>query len=600
MRHYCNPLNLEYRYQFMKKQDTENTYRVFREAADPSLILFKGMYYLFPSMCAGFFTSDDLYQWEFHEFLQSMPIYDYAPDVRVVGEYVYFCASKNAENCSFYRTKDPAREPFEEIEGTFPFWDPNLFCDDDGRFYFYWGCSNTEPVYGVELDPETMEKIGEPVALISEHEAEYGYERAGDDHQSPKTEEEIRASVERMLQTLKASGQIDGVPEDVLKETLYKSMGNSPYIEGAWMNKYQGKYYLRYASSGAEFNVYSDGVYVGESPLGPFHPAKNNPYSYKPGGFINGAGHGSTLEDKEGRFWHTSTMRISRTYTMERRIGLWKAGFDEDGELYCDQRFGDWPIRMDAEPFAKPDWMLFSYGKPVTVSSGSGAEYITDENVRTWWTADGKEEEWAVVDLQGLYDVRGIQINFADNQMEMEPPQDLHINVRIHESRGIDCKKQYTRWKLEGSTDGENYFPIEDKWEAMTDYAHDYISIEEGVQVQYLRLTVRELPYQVVPSVSGIRVFGKGNGEIPEKTSDVQIDRITDLDMEVSWKADDAVGHNVLWGYAPDKLYHSYMVYGKNKIKVGALMKGQPLYVRVDSFNENGIQEGESYEKNII
>lgn len=195
-------------------------------------------------------------------------------------------------------------------------------------------------------------------------------------------------------------------------------------------------------------------LYVGESPLGPFHLAKNNPYSYKPGGFINGAGHGSTLEDKEGRYWHTSTMRISRIYTMERRVGLWKAGFDEDGELYCDQRFGDWPIRMDAEPFAKSDWMLLSYGKPVTVSSGSGAEYITDENVRTWWTADGKEE---------------------------------------------------------------------------------------GARVRYLRLTVRELPYQAAPSVSGIRIFGKGNGRIPEKTSDVQIERITDLDIEVSWKADDAV-----------------------------------------------------------
>lgn len=593
MRYYCNPMNLEYRYQFMKKQDTENTYRVFREAADPSLVLFQEKYYLFPSMCAGFYTSTDLYQWEFHGFLQDMPVYDYAPDVRVIGEYLYFCASKSGENCSFYRTKDPILKPFEEIKGTFPFWDPNLFCDDDGRFYFYWGCSNTEPIYGVELDPETMEKIGEPVSLISEHEAEYGYERAGDDHQAPKTEEEIRANVEEMFRKLMGSGQIVGIPEEILKESLYKSMGNKPYIEGAWMNKYQGKYYLQYAAAGAEYNVYNDGVYVGESPLGPFHLAKNSPYSYKPGGFINGAGHGSTLEDKEGHYWHTSTMRISRTYTMERRVGLWKAGFDEDGELYCDQRFGDWPIRMDAEPFEKPDWMLLSYGKPVAVSSGNGAECITDEDIRTWWVAGEKEGAWAAVDLQELCDVRGIQVNFADNLLEMEKPQELYINVLAHESRGIDCKKQYTRWRLEGSEDGENYFLIEDKWDAMTDYAHDYISIAEGVQVRFLRLTVRELPYQAVPCISGIRVFGKGNGDIPEKASDIQVERSTDLDMEVSWKADGAVGHNVLWGYAPDKLYHSYMVYGKDRIKIGALVKGQPLYVRVDSFNGNGLREGD-------
>lgn len=32
--------------------------------ADPSLVLFKGTYYLFPSMTAGFFTSNDLVEWE--------------------------------------------------------------------------------------------------------------------------------------------------------------------------------------------------------------------------------------------------------------------------------------------------------------------------------------------------------------------------------------------------------------------------------------------------------------------------------------------------------------------------------------------------------
>ena len=71
---------------------------------------------------------------------------------------------------------------------------------------------------------------------------------------------------------------------------------NSGYIEGPWMTKHQSKYYLQYAAPGTEFNVYGDGVYVGDSPLGPFTYAPNNPFSYKPGGFINGAGHGSTVK----------------------------------------------------------------------------------------------------------------------------------------------------------------------------------------------------------------------------------------------------------------------------------------------------------------
>ena len=54
---------------------------------------------------------------------------------------------------------------------------------------------------------------------------------------------------------------------------------------------------------------------------------------------------------------------------------------------------------------------------------------------------------------------------------------------------------------------------------------------------------------------------------------------------------DAAVGYNILWGSSPEKLYHSYMIFGKEK-RIGALVKGRSYYVRVDAFNENGITEG--------
>ena len=104
------------------------------------------------------------------------------------------------------------------------------------------------------------------------------------------------------------------------------------------MDKYHGKYYLQYACPGAEYNVYADGVYVSDSPLGPFVLAENNPYSYHPGGYMPGAGHGSTMWDRNGNLWHASTMRISVNHQFERRVGIWRAGFDEDGELFCNQR----------------------------------------------------------------------------------------------------------------------------------------------------------------------------------------------------------------------------------------------------------------------
>lgn len=58
---------------------------------------------------------------------------------------------------------------------------------------------------------------------------------------------------------------------------------------------------------------------------------------------MTGAGHGSTIADKYGNYWHASTMRISVNHDFERRVGLFPAGFDKDGVLYCNQNFADYP-----------------------------------------------------------------------------------------------------------------------------------------------------------------------------------------------------------------------------------------------------------------
>ena len=78
------------------------------------------------------------------------------------------------------------------------------------------------------------------------------------------------------------------------------------------------------------------------------------------------------MEDEAGRIWHTSTMRICKNHNFERRIGLWSAGYDADGELFCNQRYGDWPLAVTSEkqnPWKDPEWMLLSYGKNATASS---------------------------------------------------------------------------------------------------------------------------------------------------------------------------------------------------------------------------------------
>ena len=598
MKYYCNPININYRYQFNADQ-RKNKISICREAADPSMISFKGKYFIFASMTLGVWVSDDLVHWENHKLSSELPLYDYAPDVRVMGEYVYFCASRRGENCDRYRTKDIINGPYEKIEGTFDYWDPNLFVDDDGRIYFYWGCSNETPIWGVELNPETMEPMGEKKELISGNPKKYGYERIGEDNSRlPKSEAEIEAAFQHFV---KAQGTpIEQIPPQYVP--LIKGMStDKPYIEGAWMDKRQGKYYLQYAFAGTQYNTYGDGVYVSDSPLGPFVLAENNPYSYHPGGFMPGAGHGSTMEDLFGNIWHTATMRISVNHDFERRVGIWKAAYDEDGELCCNQRYGDWPIAVgdgkDDDIWANPEWMLLSYGKRVSASSyveGKEPNLVCNENVQNWWQAKTNHtDEWLLMDLGKEMDVRGIQVNFADDEIMIPVPGEIRGTTQARYIEEAELKTQYL---LEGSLDGEEFFVLEDKRESSSDLSHDFLVWEKGVKTRFVKISHMKVPYDQNPCISGLRVFGKCGGELPQQAN-YTIERISAIDMnveilnpEISSTAE-PVGYNILWGQDKDKLYHSYLTYEPMK-RIGALVEGKSYFVRVDTFNQCGITEG--------
>ena len=596
-RTYCNPLDLSYRYQHVKEGP-----RVagFREAADPTLIFFKGKYYLFASMSAGFWYSDDLLNWTFHA-APDLLIYDYAPDVRQVGGYLYFCASRSGRSCPILRTADPLTEEFTLVSSTFEFWDPDMFCDDDGRVYFYWGCSNMTPIWGVELDPQTMTPIGEKKELISGHEDQYGFERPGENGVVNK-----ESSV--LYQTLKPfyDAETDSFhfpPQMPSKMgnyelsnviAMFRALGK-PYIEGPFMTKHDGVYYLQYACPGTQYNTYADAVYTAASPLGPFTLQPSNPFSSKPGGFMCGAGHGSTIADANGNYWHMSSMRISRNHDFERRVGLFPAGFDADGMLYCNQNFADYPHRVPAERFdaasQNPEWMLLSYKKPVTASSteeGSDPALAVNEDCRTWWSAASNAPgEWLCVDLGKTYDVRAVQINFADDKLVVDFPADAYGDDR--KTRHIETREQITAYTLESSEDGEHWTLL---MQVSRDCSNPYHEFADGISARYLRVTGQAFPYGQVMRVSGLRVFGIGTGAKPAQ-ADAAAVHLSDLDARVSWKPlPDAQGCNVRYGIAPDKLYMSWLVYDASEVQLSTLIAGQDYYVCVDAFNENGITAG--------
>lgn len=565
----CNPVNLPYRYQHFTAGPWR---RVSREGADPSIIMFRGRLFLFMSMAGGFWHSKDMTDWSFVP-TPTLPIYDYAPDVREVDGALVVCASHATMPGKFFRTADPLSGIWEEIPGTVTIWDPNLFQDDDGRLYLYWGCSNTTPIFGAELNRTTFTPIGEPVSLIQSDTARRGWERTGVDHNPAR--------------------KLEG-----LAHPMPPAASDAPYIEGAWMTKHKGRYYLQYSAPGTELNTYADGYFVGETPLGPFTYSPHSPFSSKPGGFMTAAGHGSTFQDRHGNWWHTATMRISRNHIFERRIGIFPAGFDADGVLFCNQEFADYPMSIPdgpADPWSlSGQSMLLSFKCSVTASSASTANPAScavDEDARTWWTpADAQPGHWLQLDLGDTAVVESVQVNFADH--DIQAPHVPPGNEAFGWTRYIDLDRHPVEYLLEGSADARRWEVLSDTREKGRDLGHDLVKLPAPTPLRFIRLTLFAQPFDAVPAISGLRVFGRGTGSLPSSVTPKAV-RQGPLNALIEWHpVAGAQGYNVRYGINPDKLYSSWMVYDQTQLDLSALNDGSDYWVAVDAFNANGVTRG--------
>lgn len=301
------------------------------------------------------------------------------------------------------------------------------------------------------------------------------------------------------------------------------------------------------------------------------------------------------VADKYGNYWHASTMRISVNHDFERRVGLFPAGFDKDGVLYCNQNFADYPHEIPAGKFnaasQQPKWMLLSYRKAVTASStaeGSDTAYAVDEDCRRWWSAGSDQPgEWLCVDLGRDCDVRAVQVNLADEALAVDFPADSYGDDR--KTRHIETRPQISHYTVETSLDGKVWTLRED---VARECSNGYYEYADGIRARYVRVTGGELPYGQTLRVSGLRVFGDVEGDRPAQ-ADAKAVRVDALDGKISWQhIENAQGCNVRYGIAPDKLYQSWLVYDADEVTLSTLMAGQTYYVCVDSFNENGITTG--------
>ena len=427
-------------------------------------------------------------------------------------------------------------------------WDPQIFHDPDSeRWFLYWNSSNAYPLHAIELDKaKGLTFKGTPKWLFGLNPTQHGWERFGRDHRD---------------------------------STI------TPFIEGAFMTKHGGRYYLQYGAPGTEYNVYATGTYVADDPLGPFTYAPYNPIAYKPGGFVQGAGHGNTFQDVHGNWWSTGTPWIGVNWNFERRIGLHPAGFDADGQLHVDTRFGDFlhwlpTTRAQSSDALFTGWMLLSYRKTVTASSALDsfpASRITDENPRTFWVArQNRPGEWLTIDLGRAYELRAIQVNYAD-----------------YKSRLYDTDSAYvTRFRLGVSDDGRRWRTVADLSRETRDRPNAYVELTSPVRARYVRYEHLHVDAANL-AISEIRVFGLGDGARPATPAGFTARRDRDeRNATLGWEAvPGAVGYNVRWGIAPTKLYQTYQRFTDEgtTLELRALDVGQQYWAAIESFDENGV-----------
>ena len=220
--------------------------------------------------------------------------------------------------------KDMKEEPL--FDPGYPIIDANVFKDNDGKYYLYYsracykhpvkseiadwakekGLYNDIEeswVYGVELAADFMSTIGEPVLLL----------------RPPVSMDDEQAEWE--------------------SRSVTSQEVNRRWTEGSTTFKHNGTYYITYSANHFAGENYAVGYATGESPLGPFTKASNNPILQKntaEGGDVTGTGHNSIVYSPDSSqmyiMYHGRTTQSGN----QRVVFLDKMSINEDGTLTVD------------------------------------------------------------------------------------------------------------------------------------------------------------------------------------------------------------------------------------------------------------------------
>ena len=540
---FCNPLNI-----------VVGSERA-RRGGEPVVLIYEDDYYLFVTGSRGYWYSGNFRDWTYVD-APSFP--GGVISVIVKDSKMYACSMNSFD---VYSCANPKQGVWERV-GTFDsnrYGDANMYLDDDGRLYMYYGWSQLMPFKVVELDPNTFKEKGDHVVLFFGDYEKHGFERKrADDVIFPYFDHR------------------EYFPEEY------------PWIEGPWITKHNGKYYLQYAAIGLEFLSYSHGVYVSDSPMGPFEYSQHNPLTFKTTGFSPGAGHGSTFHDKNGQLWTICMIPAFYGGRGGAEISLFPTAVDAEGVMHSNTAFGDYPqyypgVKEDAVNNNFTGWMLLSNKKYVEVSStfeGYKPANAVDEDFMTFWCAEtGDPGEYMTVDLGKECDIYALQVNF-DRYGAIVP-----VGRGVATAAGIDRYQSYT---VEVSNDNKSWSLLIDRSDNKQDLRHDYFELPKPVKARYVKLTNIFTHDEGKFAVKDLRIFGNPDAAKFTKVKDVKAVRSNKdrRDASLLWQpVEGADGYVVRYGIEPGKLYNNYMVYDNNNLTVHSLNWDPEYYFEVEAFD---------------
>jgi xylan 1,4-beta-xylosidase len=479
---YCNPLPIEASSRDGSPQGTN--------LGDVTVVREANRYYLFGTG-GGAWVSSNLVDWKYQAVEVRGARVPVAPHVVKYKGAFYMSGNsaplyKASDILGPYELAGPWKnekgEPWTGVSNGTPWngaFDVDIFIDHDNKPYLYAPGRSTDGIYVAPLNPEDLTRFTAAPKRLFGFDPSHVWERWGEANE----------------------------------------YSHEAWIEGPWMFKRNGVYYLQYSGSGTQWLSYATGVYTARSPLGPFTYAPGNPVLRKTTGVVTGPGHGCVVQGPDGNWWQFYTIVLSNP-PGGRRLGMDPIGFDAGGNMFVRAReTPQWAPGVVANPAKNGD----SGSIPLTINKlrnmhqqgrfssqrpGHDAAYAVDNSNGTWWEpAEDDAQPSLTIDLgsttefaaEQLFTVDSSRIEFVAGRGGFGAPG----------GRGAAAQKPTGstafRYKIEASRDGQTFTTILDKTgNGVTKYT-DFDELPP-TPCRYVRLTVTDWPH-IVNSPLGIMEF---------------------------------------------------------------------------------------------